>query len=368
MGKLRGTISLAKQALLRRLLPGWSPKLYYVAPGADWIIDWVGRYLARDLPRLFGLQTSITANPRWLSGQIIHYGSLWSYVGHISAEQNRRNHIVATVFHGYREAQAGPFDEALDKLLAHYGELEKLVTASTMMRDRFISWGVDAGKIATIPLGIDLSLFVPPLAGKKEAMRAQLGIPADAFCIGSFHKDGTGWEEGLEPKHIKGPDVFLKVIERLRNNYKVHVLLTAPARGYVIQGLEKMGIPYTHHVLKDYPAIVDYYHALDAYIVPSREEGGPSGVLEALACGVPLVSTRVGLAPDVVEHDVSGLLLESEDVEGLAASLASLVDSKQEAHRLAQNGLLTIRDYDWEIISKTYYLEVYGPIVETYSR
>ena len=62
------------------------------------------------------------------------------------------------------------------------------------------------------------------------------------------------------------------------------------------------------------------YHALDVYLVPSRQEGGPKAVLESMATGVPLVTTRVGQAQELVEDGRNGLLVGVDDSEALAAS------------------------------------------------
>ena len=51
-----------------------------------------------------------------------------------------------------------------------------------------------------------------------------------------------GWKEGLKPKMIKGPDIFLKVVELINKKYKIKILLTGPARGYLINGLKKRKI------------------------------------------------------------------------------------------------------------------------------
>jgi glycosyltransferase involved in cell wall biosynthesis len=68
------------------------------------------------------------------------------------------------------------------------------------------------------------------------------------------------------------------------------------------------------------------YHALDAYLVASRQEGGPKSVLESLATGIPLVTTRVGQAPDLLEDGVNGVLADVEDAAALAAGLARIHD------------------------------------------
>lgn len=61
------------------------------------------------------------------------------------------------------------------------------------------------------------------------------------------------------------------------------------------------------------------FAALDLYIVASRQEGGPKAVLESMASGVPLVTTRVGQAMDIVKHGVNAWMTDVENAEALAA-------------------------------------------------
>lgn len=96
----------------------------------------------------------------------------------------------------------------------------------------------------------------------------------------------------------------------------------------------------------------------------SREEGGPQAVLEALASGVPLVSTRVGLAPDVITDGVNGLLAQVEDVETLAALAGRMIDQPELAAKLTASGLETVKVYDWPLIAARYLEEVYSPLLE----
>ena len=96
------------------------------------------------------------------------------------------------------------------------------------------------------------------------------------------------------------------------------MLLTGPARGYVKTGLERLGIPYKHLFVKDYPEIGRLFPALDVYLVTARQEGGPKAVLEAMASGVPLVTTRVGQAMDLVRSGENGWLAAIGDADELA--------------------------------------------------
>ena len=96
------------------------------------------------------------------------------------------------------------------------------------------------------------------------------------------------------------------------------MLLTGPARGYVREELRARGIPSVHVAAADLDEVARAYHALDVYLVSSRQEGGPKSVLESLATGTPLVSTRVGQGQELVEHELSGALVDVEDAEALA--------------------------------------------------
>lgn len=232
------------------------------------------------------------------------------------------------------------------------------------MKNRLLDWGVDQEKIKCIPLGIDLDHFRPLSPEQKMAIRESLNIPQDALCIGSFQKDGVGWKDGLEPKLVKGPDIFLRVVQQLKSRYKIHILLSAPARGYIKSGLESLGIPYQHYQLKNYWEIVRLYQALDLYLVTSREEGGPKAMLEALACGIPLVTTRVGMVPEVIIDKFNGLSVDNEDIEGLVHSVIEMQESPDLVEKLSQNGLQTVQDYQWSIIVKKYYDEVYAPLLK----
>jgi len=165
-------------------------------------------------------------------------------------------------------------------------------------------------------------LAVVPDPERRAAARAALDLPADAFVVGSFQKDGVGWEEGLEPKLIKGPDVLVAALARVAPEADdLHVLLTGPARGYVRRELDRLGVPHRHVYAKDRDELARAYQALDVYVVASRQEGGPKGVLEAMASGVPLVTTRVGQAQEIAVDGENALVVDVDDADALAGAL-----------------------------------------------
>jgi glycosyltransferase involved in cell wall biosynthesis len=85
-----------------------------------------------------------------------------------------------------------------------------------------------------------------------------------------------------------------------------------------------------------HPAVAKLMHQSRLLCLPSHGEGTPNCVMEALACGLPVVATRVGGIPDIVEHDTTGLLIDKGDVEGLATSLVTLLRDPSRCARMGQ--------------------------------
>jgi glycosyltransferase involved in cell wall biosynthesis len=340
------------------------PSLYYIIPEAGWVTDWVGRYITDEIRHKYKWNAHLTSTPEMVSGQIIHYGEMGSFLNSLNLACNHKNIIISTIFHGVRDSKFPELAIQTERFLSNSHIPVRIVTACKLMETRLQSWGIPDHKIVRIPLGINLKQFFPAQARDREQVLLELGIPRGLICIGSFQKDGIGWGEGLEPKIIKGPDIFLEVVRRLKSQFPIFVLLSGPARGYMKNGLEKMGIPYRHILVNNYQEMRRLYHALDLYLVTSREEGGPLAVLECLATGTPIVSTKVGLAPDLIKHAWNGFLADIEDIDGLVENTACLIESKDIKRNFIENELQSIQPFDWSFIASRYYEEIYFPILQ----
>lgn len=344
------------------------PRIWYVVDGADWSNEWDGRYIT-DYVRRCGLPASVAYDPKRAEGDIVHFGATWSFLGQSAGTNHDRNALVATVFHGDRSGREPTLAKAMDEVLASIGKLKYLVISCHLMFDRFRRWGVDEKKLRMIPLGVDLELFKPASSERKHSLRQRFNVPSDAICIGSFQKDGNGWGSGDEPKMIKGPDVFVETVARLKREFpNLFVLLTGPARGYVKRQLDRLGIPFQHQFVKAYSDVASYYQVLDLYLVTSREEGGPKAVLESLACDIPLVSTRVGMAPDVINDGVNGFLAEIDNVETLTERAKLVLSDHALRDRLVQSGRQTARSYTWDMVGQRYIDEIYRPLSQQFAR
>lgn len=309
--------NLAKHGL-QILSSGWKPysRLILSGDNAGWSLDWDMRELRQiatqlnipTIPRYW--QHATTPQAVFLAGQFFLIDNDWLSSPH---------RIGFSYFHGLPGTGDKTFDAVYAGLCRNHSRLSRIQVSHTEMREAVLQSGIDPEKVHLIPIGINLSFFHYRDQTLRRQKRAELGLPEGAFVIGSFQKDGNGWDEGLEPKLIKGPDVFIQTLAELKPLIpELFVVLTGPARGYVKRGLEKLNIPYRHLFLKDYPEVGKLFPALDLYLVSARQEGGPKAILESMASGVPLVTTRVGQAMDLVRHGENGWMVAVEDVAGLA--------------------------------------------------
>lgn len=100
--------------------------------------------------------------------------------------------------------------------------------------------------------------------------------------------------------------------------------------------------------------MLDFYHSLDVYVCASRSEGTPNPCLEAAACGLPVVTTRVGNMPEMVRHGDNGLFVE-RSVESIAAALTLLRDDPALRARLGAAARATVEgDWDWRVQAANY--------------
>jgi glycosyltransferase involved in cell wall biosynthesis len=289
-------------------------RLFVVGDDIGWSIDDDRARLTATANRL-GYEVAPSRWARFARRQSVfaheHFGALqprWLDSSH---------RLGLSYFHGRPGTSGYPeFDRAHDALQRHAGRVDRVQVTHGEMEELVLAAGVEPAKVFRIPIGIDLERFSLGDDAARRAARAELGVPEAAFVVGSFQKDGVGFGAGLEPKTIKGPDVLVAVLAGLRLP-DAFVLLTGPARGYVCNELTRRGVPYRHVQLPSREDLARAYHALDAYVITSRQEGGPKGVLEAMAAGVPVVTTRVGQAPEVVDDGRNGLLADVDDVDGL---------------------------------------------------
>tara|TARA_X000000950_G_scaffold41957_1_gene46118 strand:+ start:5530 stop:6642 length:1113 start_codon:yes stop_codon:yes gene_type:complete len=335
----------------------------FVVENVDWAIKFVGENIKREIEIIAPEKLEVSDKPYKIVNSLVHFGSQYMWLNW-SKYMSNENRYIASFFHGKPE-DGEEVKIHIDLFLESVERLEKVVTASSLTQKRLMGWGVPKNKLVKIPLGVNTSLFNLPLNYQKKSIRTSLGISEHFILIGSFQKDGSGWKDGLDPKLIKGPDLFVSTLRLLLSRgYPVYALLTGPARGYVKKELEKFGIPYFHTFPKNHNELISLYHALDIYLITSREEGGPMGLLESIACGTPVASTNVGMAGDIITDKITGVLADRIEVENIAQKVEYLINmSKKQKKELQINSRKVVENCDWRIVAKQHWEKVYNPLI-----
>ena len=288
-------------------------KIGFKSDNADWVLTSIANEM-KNICSEIGIDVINQKNLKRIKNQCVFFTSKYDV---LNKWKKPKNKIAFPYYHGNPNTDK-LFNKMVNNIIKHHQDISRIQVSNSEVEDIILNTGIDSNKVFLIPISIDLDLFSIVDNFKRSKAREKLNINEDALVIGSFQKDGNGWGKGNEPKLIKGPDLLLDTIKILNDKIaNIEVLLTGPSRGYVKTGLNKIGVPYKHFLLIDYSEISKYYEALDLYIVTSREEGGPRAILESMASGIPLVSTRVGQAIDLVEHNKNGWMVDVEDIDGL---------------------------------------------------
>lgn len=243
--------------------------------------------------------------------------------------------IVVHTFHGHvLRGYFGPLRtlafRVFERLLAR--ATTKLVAVSPEVRDELVSLGIaPADKFAVVRLGIELDERVRPDREPAETRRS-LGVEADTFLV--------GWA-GRMTAVKRVPDV-LESFRRLREggtNATLCLVGDGPDREALEQLAHDLGV-VRHCLFLGYQEEMGrWYEIFDAFVLPSANEGTPVVAIEALAAGTPVVATRVGGIPDVVEDGVTGFLVDPGDTEALAERLGRLARDPELRTRLGEAGL-----------------------------
>jgi glycosyltransferase involved in cell wall biosynthesis len=192
---------------------------------------------------------------------------------------------------------------------------DRVIAVSESERDYLLAHRMAAkDQVAVIPNGIDLTP-PPPLS---EPLRSRLGIAADAPLFGCAGR--LVWQ--------KAPDVFVSACTIVSDQLPgAHFVLigSGPLKAQIDAMIARAGIADRFHLIEILPNAAAAFRELDAYVLPSRFEGGPYTPLEAMRAGTPVVVTNAPGNRDVVKHWVSGLVVPQDEPHALASAMLTLV-------------------------------------------
>jgi glycosyltransferase involved in cell wall biosynthesis len=204
----------------------------------------------------------------------------------------------------------------------------RVLTTSQRIADRLVAeLGVPRARVSCVATGVDLQRFEPKTEG---TLREELRLAPDVALVGMISVLRS-W---------KGHYTLLEAAEILLNQgRKIHFAIAGEGPMRVVLPARLEEEPLKGHVIllghrADVPNLLA---SLDVLVLPSyAHEGIPQIILQAQAMRRPVVATRIGGIPEVVEDNVTGLLIERKDAKALAAKIAALLDDRALAERVTQ--------------------------------
>jgi len=202
-------------------------------------------------------------------------------------------------------------------------ETTTIVCVSDWMRERLMKTELARLRVERIHNGIDLKLF-----RRDSSARAALAIPGEARVL-TFVAHHSGWSmDERKGGHILARALAEVVIPRFPD-----VIVLAVGGGMIpnLPNIRPIGYVSPENVTR-------YYSAANVFVAPSLADNLPYTVLEAMACEVPVVASRVGGIPEEVEDSVTGRLVTPGSWQELGAALVTMLENPEDAAAMGRAG------------------------------
>ena len=229
-----------------------------------------------------------------------------------------------------------------------FANADRYLSVSPGLIDHYLAAGLPPDRIQQAPNGVDAERFRPATREERMQLRAALGLPGARpliLFVGTMAAD-------------KQPQVLFDAWLRLQHDPALASTLvlvgaTSPRQFEADAALareirrraDESG--FGDRVIFAAPTnqVHDYFRAADVYALPSKREGLPIALLEAMACGLPCVASRLPGATDVmIEDGVNGRLVEPGDAAAFASALSELITNASETARMGAAARRTVEE------------------------
>jgi N-acetyl-alpha-D-glucosaminyl L-malate synthase BshA len=285
--------------------------------------------LFREPQYVLSLSTSIVAVARAQQLDIVHahyavpHAACAYLARQILASTGASVPKIVTTLHGTDITLVGS-DPSYTETVAFCIEQSDGVTAvsESLRADTYRHLGI-ASPIEVIPNFLDCTRYAPR---PDPALRTRL-CPPDRYDGLLLHVSN------LRP--VKRLEAVVDIFQRVRQHRRVKLLIAGdgPERSRTVQLAAEQGLTEHLEILGEQDDVRALLSSADVFLLPSAQESFGLAALEAMACELPVVASRVGGLPEVIDHGRTGFLFPPEDTAGMAAAVIALLDDP--AHRAA---------------------------------
>lgn len=219
---------------------------------------------------------------------------------------------------------------------------DHIYAVSHALRRRLEELGISTEKITVIPNGVDGRIFFPR---PVDPVRKELGIPVERRVVlfaGNIVRE-------------KGVDDLLTALAQFRQKHRPLVVMVGPCphRSFYEQRVRRLGLANDCRLVSRKPQaeMPKWYAACNVFVLPSWHEGCPNVILEALACGRPIVATNVGGIPELLDPSSMPFvrLVPPRDPEALATAIVDLLQHDWDPSEIASRATRTWDDVGREL-------------------
>jgi glycosyltransferase involved in cell wall biosynthesis len=217
----------------------------------------------------------------------------------------------------------------------------KVLTVSEYSKGRIIeAFRLPPEKVVSIPNGVSLERFHPSTSNEVDAVRTKYALPADYLLyLGS-----------IEPRKN-----LIRLLQAWRNIQAKFPQFNLVIAGGIAQVTQQRNIKETFINVRSIGYVDDHdlpalYSGATAFLYPSLSEGFGLQVLEAMACGVPVMAARAGALPEVVGK--SGLLVNPLNISEMEVVIARLIEDRSLRKDLVNAGLDRVKAFAWEVTAE----------------
>lgn len=238
---------------------------------------------------------------------------------------------------------------------------DRIIALTKEIEHELLRHGFATSHTVRIANAVDTRLFAPVDPAEKRALRQKLGLPNDKLIV---------LFSGRLIRR-KGVDVLLDAWYRLGALHAGAILVILGSGGRSLDNIEndiqsqiaKCGHETSVMFVGERTNVHEFLQAADVFVFPSRREGMPNALLEAMSTGLPVLASAVGGNIDVIESGVTGLLFPSEDVDRLAHPLQRLLTDNSLRSTLGEQARRAIRErYSVEALLPRY-LTLYDSLI-----
>jgi len=218
----------------------------------------------------------------------------------------------------------------------------RILARSEAVKQELIAEGSAPAKISVVPVDVDISLYGTAPA---SPLRQELGYSSTDIIITSVGRaiPVKGWDvllssfEAIAPQHS---DAHLLLVGEIPSDGESAFAESLQAR------VRHMGLSERVRFLGRWDDIPGVLSMSDLFVLPSRSEGQPGALVEAMATGLPCVGTQTGGIPELIEDGQNGLLVRRESAEDLTRAMTRLIQNRTLRETLGQRAKVSAKRFD----------------------